>query len=431
MTEPRDHRSLSRVELMVLARLSVPRAPTEAEIKKSLEQTGVPLTGSALADCVTATLAALRSQALIATSPDPATPQDAHATSSGKGSKGSKGSKQPRTRGKTPRFTLTERGRLALRDAFDLEAAPTWDDMREHIVPVLALRDRPGTEAAHAALRSAEAMTTTFLRGDRMLGTSLTAAQLCDQVIARALGMPPGPVTPAGIRAYALARHCGVDSKTELEDIAKKFAPSKRFAPSKSARSKKSDKLDGELKLLAQRLAGKQLGDTVGDKEKMVLALRRYWVSQQDETDDAQRPSAPWWTQQRSAATDGMSSDTGWIPPQPSVAAAADALLLAVREAMPRVGSDGRYGKENVFVSALWQRLARDRRLQDLSLDHFKRWLVAANREQLLALARADLIDDMDARLVEDSKIEDLGAIFHFVLDRREPSTQESAHHAR
>jgi hypothetical protein len=98
-------------------------------------------------------------------------------------------------------------------------------------------------------------------------------------------------------------------------------------------------------------------------------------------------------------------------------------LLSAVREAIPMIGSDGRYGKENVFVSALWQHLARDRRLPDLSIDRFKRWLVAANRDQLLDLARADLVDAMDPRLVEESEIEDLGATFHFVVDRRDRSS--------
>jgi len=107
--------------------------------------------------------------------------------------------------------------------------------------------------------------------------------------------------------------------------------------------------------------------------------------------------------------------------PGASTRAAESPLLAVVRETIPRIGSKGRYGKENVFVSALWQQLARDQRLTDLSLDDFKRWLIDANREQQLALARADLVDDMDPRLVEDSEIEDLGARFHFVVDRRQP----------
>ncbi len=52
-----------------------------------------------------------------------------------------------------------------------------------------------------------------------------------------------------------------------------------------------------------------------------------------------------------------------------------------------------------------------------MSLDGFKRWLVSANSERQLDLARADLVGAMDRRLVAESEIEDLGSTFHFVLD--------------
>jgi hypothetical protein len=83
-----------------------------------------------------------------------------------------------------------------------------------------------------------------------------------------------------------------------------------------------------------------------------------------------------------------------------------------------------------VFVSALWHRIERDNRLPDLSLDRFKSWLVTANREQLLDLARADLVGAMDPKLVKDSEIQDLGATFHFVVDRRANGAGQG-HHAR
>ncbi len=94
-------------------------------------------------------------------------------------------------------------------------------------------------------------------------------------------------------------------------------------------------------------------------------------------------------------------------------------LLTLVRETIPRIGADGRFGDEKVFVSAIWQHLEDDGRLADWSLDRFKRWLVTANRDQLLDLARADAQGDMDSRLVEESEIVDRGATFHFVVDRQ------------
>jgi hypothetical protein len=274
-------------------------------------------------------------------------------------------------------------------------------------------------------------MIANLLRRDRALGELATVAQLCDRIIARALGMPPGSVTPAGIRAYALAMHCGVGAKAELEDIAA------RFVPSTTAKGANSAKLERELKALAAKFADQQLRveskAKVPTRATIVQALQRRWVSQQDEADDAQRPStlrpAPLQSP-RVAVTDALPGSLS--PPAAPIADATEALLVAVRKAIPMVGSDGRYGKENVFVSALWRQVARDQRLTELSLDGFKRWLVTANRSQLLALARADLVDDMDARLVEDSEIEDLGATFHFVLDRQGPfSASGQVHYAR
>jgi hypothetical protein len=102
--------------------------------------------------------------------------------------------------------------------------------------------------------------------------------------------------------------------------------------------------------------------------------------------------------------------------------------LTLVREAIPQIGSDGRFGPEKVFVSAIWRRIESERRLPDLSLERFKRWLVTANRDQLLDLARADLRGAMDAKLIEESEIRDLGATFHFVVDRQAATAGRGLH---
>jgi hypothetical protein len=106
-------------------------------------------------------------------------------------------------------------------------------------------------------------------------------------------------------------------------------------------------------------------------------------------------------------------------------------LLEVVRDAIPRIGAEGRFG-EKVYVSAIWRTIERDRKAGDLSLDHFKRWLVRANRDGWLVLARADLIGAMDAKQVNESEINDRGATFHFVLDHRNgTSVSQREHHAR
>jgi hypothetical protein len=410
MTDLRDHRPLSRVELTVLARLSAANAPTALDIGKSLSGLGMSLAKPALMDCVTATLAALRDRALLI-----------EVVTSSPGRKPGKTARaRPSKRKVTPRFILTESGRIALRSAFDLKITPTWRETCDSVVPAVALGLSPGSKVAVAALRSTEAMMAILLRRDRGLGEALTLNQLCDQIIARTLGMPPGLVTLAGLRAFALSMHCGVDKKADLVHLADCYATTKPVTPAKP---------DRELQKRATDWAQKRLDAKLTTKSSMVNALQRYWITQQDEADVTHVPSPLW------PATALSSQVTPSNPPISNSSHALtpeiDTLLVTVLDAIPRIGLEGRYGKENVFVSALWQHIARDR-ATDLPLDRFKRWLVTANRQQLLDLARADLVDAMDAKLVEQSEIEDLGATFHFVVDRQAlPSTQAQASHAR
>jgi hypothetical protein len=112
-------------------------------------------------------------------------------------------------------------------------------------------------------------------------------------------------------------------------------------------------------------------------------------------------------------------------------ASSGENLLEVVREAIPQIGADGRFGPEKVFVSALWQRIEHGRRPADLSLDGFKRWLVTANRDGWLVLARADLVGAMDTRQVAESEIRDRGATFHFVLDAQRGTPSNGGVHVR
>jgi CheY-like chemotaxis protein len=128
-------------------------------------------------------------------------------------------------------------------------------------------------------------------------------------------------------------------------------------------------------------------------------------------------------------------------PPRPRAATKPPTLNLdqfaeAVAEAAPRItneggsrGARGRFGDRKLFVSALWRQLQHDPRFAGLSYDRFKEMLVAAHRQRLLSLARADLVSAMDSTEVADSLIALDGASFHFVVDpnieqglRRNPS---------
>lgn len=288
--------------------------------------------------------------------------------------------------------SLTEDGRRALREAFGLGRAPSWVQVRDQYLPALALGLRPGSEPAQRAVRSADSITAAVLHVQLGVPPSPTVAALCDALISDALGMPPGPHTLAKIRAHVLARRAGVEAKGDLDDFARR--------------------------LVAGRLGARAAHAPRTDKRSLLPALGRQWVHQAaDPAAHAAQPEPP--------------AQPAPASPEPP----AETLLEVVREALPRVGDDGRYGAEKVFVSAIWQRIERDRRLAELSLelslDRFKRWLVDANRDGWLVLARADLVGAMDQRLVADSEIEDQGATFHFVLDRRHGAPSERGRHAR
>lgn len=289
--------------------------------------------------------------------------------------------------------SLTEDGRRALREAFGLGRTPSWVQVRDHYLPALALGLRPGSEQAQKAVRSADSITAAVLHVQLGVPPSPTVAALCDALISDALGMPPGLHTLAEIRAHVLARRAGVEAKGDLDDF-------------------------------ARRLVARAVRTPRADKRSLLPALGRQWVHQAGAPPDS--PARP----------DPGAPPEPPAPPEPASAEPpAETLLEVVREALPRVGDDGRYGAEKVFVSAIWQRIERDRRLADLSLelslDRFKRWLVDANRDGWLVLARADLVGAMDQRLVADSEIEDQGATFHFVLDRRAGAPAERGSHAR
>jgi hypothetical protein len=95
-----------------------------------------------------------------------------------------------------------------------------------------------------------------------------------------------------------------------------------------------------------------------------------------------------------------------------------DDISAAVKRAIPRVGADGRSGPHRVFISALWRALRRDPATIRIELDELKRWLIWANKHQIVDLAAADMPGVMNPAMISQSRILDRGAEFHFVVDR-------------
>jgi hypothetical protein len=87
-----------------------------------------------------------------------------------------------------------------------------------------------------------------------------------------------------------------------------------------------------------------------------------------------------------------------------------------VDAAIARVPESGRFGNRKVFVSAIWDAIT-PAEYASLSMDDFKSQLIAAQRAQLLSLARADLVAAMPGAVVAASEIMHNGATYHFVID--------------
>jgi hypothetical protein len=275
---------------------------------------------------------------------------------------------------------LTENGKKVLRVSFQLSRTPTWSQVRDKHLPSLALGIPPGSERAKKVCT--ETGLTAAVLGERYgVHDASTPMAVCDAMIAELLGMPRGPLTLERIRAHVLLRRIDRSSKGMPSPDEKGYASK-----------------------LAAWIACSAVGAS-GTQRKMSRALGRRWVSGETQPPAKGAPDIV-------VVQPPQPLPTGAPPPQPPN------LLDVVRDIIPRVGAEGRFG-EKVYVSAIWHTIERDRKAGDLSLDHFKRWLLRANRDGQIVLARADLIGAMDAKQVNESEINDRGATFHFVLDQR------------
>lgn len=384
MTDTHDHLPLSNLQLLVLARVSCSAGATVDEMAAAVAELAPPDGPPSAREHASAALEALRRRSLVTTKPTPRTT--------------------------LPRWRLTAEGRDILRAAFGLDKVPTWSAVRSRYVPALALGIAAGSEQA-SKLGNTEQLALAVLRQRFGVEQASTVIRLCDALIAKALGFT-GQVTLLRLRAHVLVRDLGLEPKVAFTK---------------------------ELEALAARAASKVADPSAEGKRPLRQGLGRRWayrvVGSSEMAPGPRLVALP--SGQAPLPLDAVSSvsfppRTPTPPPDPppavAVATPGDILLTLVREAIPRIGADGRFGDEKVFVSAIWQHLEDNGRLADWSLERFKRWLVTANRDQLLDLARADAQGEMDSRLVEDSEIIDQGATFHFVVDRRVLNSRRGLH---
>jgi hypothetical protein len=189
---------LSRIELLILARLSGPKQPpSETVIAKDFARLVTPAASPGEWRArIGPLLATLRGRDLI----------DA-------------------------RRRLTERGRAALRDALGLAKVPTWSEARDRVLPALAF----GVEPTSRIFGDSEQLQAAVIAKHLGLPPAATLARLFDDLIASELGLAPGKVTLDRIRVHLLARRAGVTARGKASDVARQVAASAVRAPRASA----------------------------------------------------------------------------------------------------------------------------------------------------------------------------------------------------
>lgn len=107
-----------------------------------------------------------------------------------------------------------------------------------------------------------------------------------------------------------------------------------------------------------------------------------------------------------------------WLLAPPNVGCSADDDIKhfagQVIEAARRCPPAGRFGENKVFISHIWRQMNHPAR-EPLDLSRFKQRLLEANRDGLLQLSRADLVEAMDPVDVRESSTVYDNATFHFV----------------
>jgi len=189
---------LSRLDLLVLARLSGPKKPpSEAAIAQDLAKLVTPAASPGEWKArLGPLLATLRDHGLV----------DA-------------------------RRRLTDAGRTALRDALGVSKAPTWLETRDRVLPALAF----GVEPTSRIFGDGEKLQAAVIAKQLGLASHGTLASLFDDLVARELGLPPGKVTMDRIRVHLLARRAGVTARGKASDVARQVAASALRAPQASA----------------------------------------------------------------------------------------------------------------------------------------------------------------------------------------------------
>lgn len=376
MSQSRVESPASAFELIVLARLSSKSAPKSSALESSLRPYAPDGTAE-ISTLISRSLESLQRRGLA-----------------------------------TGKHVRTAAGEAELRALLGVKQVPDWRALSGRHLLMKAL-GRPALNDPKQAVPDATQLAILLLASHYKLSDKATPTDLGNAIIAEMLGMPPGAYALAEIRAFAIARRFDVAVANP----------------------------DNPL----PQIAAAVLKVEAADKKTMAPIIIRGWLYNAKRSSLSPAPTPPpppplrlAFGEDQPKASPASSAQPPMppasqpkpSPPKPVPPPTPAEMLSLVRSAIPHVPAEGRHGKEKVFVSALWDRVTQATKLPDYSIDHFKRWLIDAQRERWLDLARADLQSSMDPKLLAASEIRDLGAVFHFVVDLK-PTANGRGSHAR
>jgi hypothetical protein len=283
------------------------------------------------------------------------------------------------------RLAVTDAGRARVAAALGVDPVPPWQALKAWILPALAL----GLSPAAPRVR------------DRLKGEDLPG-----MVVHHLRGLP-GSDTPTRrqVEDRLAWQQLGVDTDRTLT-----LAEVRRhlLAPL----------LDGGSRLPADKLvpllAATALEARRPSADAMREALVRRWLENAGPGSDT-RPATAADARAVTRADTPAAADAGAVTAEGAQPAFDLAEFARVVQAAADREQDGRFGTRKVFIAAAWRRLRQAPAALDMDLDTFKRHLVDANRADLLALHRADLVPVMDPAEVRASEITYGNATFHFI----------------
>ena len=92
------------------------------------------------------------------------------------------------------------------------------------------------------------------------------------------------------------------------------------------------------------------------------------------------------------------------------------AFAQAVLQHASSLPSHERFGPNKAFIACVWQAMQANSTFPPMNLDTFKQFLIAAHRQGLLCLSRADLVQAMNPQWLSQSRTQYLSSEFHFIL---------------